>query len=173
MIINPYAFGFQLASDFIPVIFVRGQSNATGRGEASRLALTEYSTAPTEVYMYWKQNNTSTDNGAWEPMYCGVNTREYDQTATVFGGYAIAGIKLRDYINRPVYIINAGDGGTSLTSGTGAVDPDWDPASSGENYTISRTYYFDVAISKLEAANPGKQIVVFKLCVSPGKTSST
>lgn len=160
MIINPYAYGFQLAPDFLPVIFVRGQSNATGRGEASRLALTEYAPYPADIYMYWKQNNTSTDNGAWEAVVAGNNTREYDQTATVYGGYLIAAIKLRDYLNRAVYCIDAGDGGTSLEANV--ADPDWAAASSGENYTISRSYYLDLALSKLATANPGKQIVVFK-----------
>lgn len=153
----------QLEPDFIAVFYDRGQSNiADGRAEASRLALTEYPSSPARIYRYWKTNTTSTDNGTWEPIVAGANTREYDQTATMYGASLIAAIKLRDHINRDVYIIGTGDGGTSLTSGTGTVAPDWDPASSGENYDISRDYYFDVAISKLIAANPGKQIVVFK-----------
>lgn len=149
-----------LSSDFIPVIFVRGQSNATGRAEASRLALTEYPAFPSNIYIYWKTNTTTDDNGNWEPIVAGNNTREWDQTTNVYGGYLIAAIKLRDHLNRAVYVINAGDGGTSLEPDVS--NPDWHPTSVGENYDISRYRYLDVALTKLEAANPGKQIVVFK-----------
>lgn len=150
-----------LAPDFIPVLFCRGQSNeADGRAEASRLALTEYSPYPSQVWRYWKQNTTATDNGVWEPIVAGNNTREYDQTATVYGASLITAIELSKRINRDVYIIGTGDGGTSLEPGLNP--PDWHPATDDANYEISRQRYFDVAMSKLIAANPGKQIVVFK-----------
>lgn len=151
---------FNLAPDAIFLILVGGQSNATGRAESRRLALTEYHGSPQRIYSYWKPTVSGTDDGNWEPVVAGVNTREFDQSVSTYGGYLIAAIKLRDYLNREVYIVNTGDGGTSLAQDL--ADPDWHPSSLIDNYLISRYRYYSVAVGKLVAAYPGRQIVTLR-----------
>lgn len=160
MILNPYVFRQALESDFIALVYDDGQSNSAGRAEADRLALMTYPDAPSQVYIYYKPNYTNTDNGAFQAILAGSNTTEPDVTSfRIFGAFHMAAIKFQHLLNRPVYIVMGGDGGTALKQNL--TSPDWSPASSGECFDTFYTYYLEVAIGKLVAANPGKQIVVF------------
>ncbi len=159
MIINSFILS-GLEADFIPVILDTGQSNSAGRAEADRLALMIYPDAPSYVYTYFKTNYTTTDNGTWQPILGGSNTTEPDVTSfRIFGASFFTGIKFREFLNRPVYVLMCGDGGTALKQNLSS--PDWSPLSSAECFDTMFTNYLQVALGKLVVSNPGKQIVVF------------
>lgn len=175
MIINPYVHAQTLdpASNFIPVLLSWGQSNEIGRAEFERyFHLTPYSFDPTGIQIYRKTDYTSTDNGAWEKLQVGgPATREYDlPTFTTYGSYVTAAIKLRALLNnKTVYIIPTADGGTVVnTLGTFRT---WNPATSNECFDVAMDNYYQVAIDKLQAANPGVPIKVFIACTE-GETDA-
>lgn len=163
-----------LASNFIPVLWSGspGQSNDIGRAEADRYhQLTPYTVDPKQIHIYYKPDYTATDNGAWFPLIVGsILTVEPDLPSfRVFGGYVTAAIKMQSMLNRPVYIIPTGDGGTVMnTLGTYRT---WNPATSGECYQVATERYFTPAISKLMTDFPGRQIVIFR-AIHEGETDA-
>jgi hypothetical protein len=163
-----------LASNFIPVLWdgAPGQSNSIGRGEADRYKqLTPWSCNPKGVKIFYKPDYTATDNGYWSQLYIGsVQTVEPDlSTFRVFGGYVTAALKLAAILNRDVFIIPTGDGGTVMnTLGTYRT---WNPATANECFDVAHDRYFTPAISKLQTAYPGRQIVVFRV-VHEGETDA-
>lgn len=158
--------------DFVPVIFSWGQSNEIGRAEYYRyLDLTPYTFDPTKVSIYTKTDYTATDNGSWGYLQVGSpSTHEYDlPTFVTYGSYVTAAIKLSAILNRRVYIIPTADGGTVVnTLGTYRT---WNPATSNECFDVAMDNYYQVAIDKLQAANPGVPIVVF-ITVTEGETDA-
>jgi hypothetical protein len=153
-----------IRTDFIPVIFdAPSQSNGIGRAEADRYTqLTPWSTAPKGVKIFYKPDYTSTDNGSWSQCFVGsIVTVEPDLPSfRVFAGYVTAAIKLQAILNRNVYIIPCGDGGTIMNDG-GAFRS-WHPTISGECYTVANARYLSQAIAKLRTDFPGRQIVIFR-----------
>ncbi len=150
-----------LETDFIPVIFDIGQSNSIGRAESDRLALTSYSKTPNNVKIYYKTAYGATDNGSFVDIDASTNTKEPDAAGSqrTFGAYLPLATKLRDYLARTVYVVAAGDGGTALS--TGITSQTWNPTTVGSCFDRATLQYFNVAMTKLAAANPGKRIVIF------------
>lgn len=153
--------GGGVASNFIPLIFDIGQSNSIGRAESDRLALTSYSKTPDGVKIYYKTAYGATDNGTWQAIDTATNCKEPDAAGgqRTFGGYLSLATKLRDLLAREVYVVAAGDGGTALAQGVTAND--WNPNTVGSCYERATSQYFSVAITKLQALYPGRQVVVF------------
>lgn len=153
-----------IRTDFIPVIFeAPAQSNGIGRGEADRYnQLTPWPTIPQKVKIYYKPDYTATDNGTWNDLIVGtILTVEPDLSSfRVFGGYVTAAIKLAAILNRDVYIIPCGDGGTIMNNG-GAFRS-WHPSISNECYEVAHTRYLSPALTKLRTDFPGRQIVIFR-----------
>lgn len=147
-------------SDYVIVILDMGQSNAIGRAESDRLALTTYADGPNKISIFYKPDYTSATNGAFQAYLAGSNTEEPDQGASLrlYSGSLTLACKARDYTGNPVYIIPAGDGGTALEQNL--TTPDWDPDSSGECFQTFLEYYFDRAMPIVLAANPTKEVVV-------------
>lgn len=160
------------ASDFVFVIMDMGQSNAIGRAESDRLALTTYPEKPAKVNIYFKPDYTTTLNGAFQAYQAGVNTEEPDQSSTLrmFSHSLALGAKLRDYTGNSTYIIPAGDGGTALEQNL--TSPDWSPASVGECFQIFMQRYYNVAMATVLALHPTKQVKVVILW-SQGETDAT
>lgn len=154
-----------IRTDFIPVLFeAPGQSNAIGRGEADRYnQLTPWATTPQKVKIFYKPDYTATDNGTWNDLIVGtILTVEPDLSSfRVLGGYVTAAIKLAAILNRNVYIIPCGDGGTIMNNG-GAFRS-WHPSISAECYEVAHSRYLSPALTKLRTDFPGRQILIFRL----------
>lgn len=147
-------------SDFIFVIMDMGQSNAEGRAEADRLALTTYPERPANIVLFYKPDYTTSLNGDFETYMAGQNTEEPDLSASfrLFSHSLAMAYQLRDFTGNRVYIIPAGDGGTALEQNL--TSPDWSPASSGECFQIFLERFFDVAMASIISSHPGKTIAV-------------
>lgn len=160
------------ASDRIFVIASFGQSNAIGRAESGRLALTTYPDQPANVQIYYKPDYTSALNGGFEPYSAGFHTIEPDLSAayTLYSQTLVAAYRLRDYSGNMVYIIPMGDGGIALEQNL--TSPDWSPASTGECFDIFTQYYWDRAIANIIALNPGKVITPI-IIWAQGETDAT
>jgi hypothetical protein len=149
-------------SNTIPVILSVGQSNEAAQAESSRLALTEYPHQPDRVLYYWKPTSqiSASDDGNWEPAYAGVNTKQQG-VGNAFGGHLILATKLSVLLNSNVYVMDVARGSTKLIQNAEG-NPDWSPASSGEMFTAATEYYFDVAVPKIQALEPGKDLLFIK-----------
>lgn len=165
--------GNNLPANFVPVIFDIGQSDAVGRAEGSRLhQLTQYPAIPSNVLIYNKPDYTITDNGTFQVINTqSGNCREPDQgPITTYGAFHPLGCLLASALQRKVYVIMMGDGGTALQQNL--TNPDWSPASSGECFDIATARYYNVAYPKIQAAEPGKTLVPF-IIWSQGETDAT
>lgn len=150
----------KLPNDFIPLVFVLGQSNnAEGRAEAVRLSMTTYPIQPTSCYYLVKPDYTATDNGQFKPVTIGTDTKEPDNSASfvIYGAGSILSQKLARFLGRNVYEVMIGDGGTALEQNL--TSPDWAYNSVNELFTMATARFFSPAITKIEALEPGKQIV--------------
>lgn len=149
-------------SNSIFVILTMGQSNEAAQAESSRLALTEYPTQPDRVWYYWKPTSQidSLDNGNWEPAYAGVNTKQQG-VGNAFGGHLILATKLSVILNSNVYVMNVARGSTKLIQNVEG-NPDWSPLSTNEMFDAATNFYFDVAVPKIQALEPGKDLVFIK-----------
>ena len=149
-----------LPADFIPVVFVMGQSNnAEGRAEAVRLSLTRYAIQPTNTWYFDKPDYSATDNGIFIPVTIGTDTKEPDNSASfvIYGAGSILSQKLARFLGRPVYEIMIGDGGTALEQNL--TSPDWSVNSTGELFDMATQRFFTPAIADIQALHPGKRIV--------------
>jgi hypothetical protein len=140
-----------------------GQSNSIGRGTAQRIIqLTTDKETPDGVKIYFKTDYTTADNGVFEPLQEGGNTREPDGSTGFSGAYGVLAARLKQLTpNNTVYIIAAGDGGTPLTNLL--TSPDWNENSVAECFQIFTQRYYNVAYAKIVAENPGKTIVPIML----------
>lgn len=150
--------------DFLPVIFDNFQSNAIGRAEAERyLMLTKWPFDPSGIWTYYKTDRTATDNGSWQRLQVGspqTTEPQWSGIFTHFGGYVTAAIQLSVILDRDVFMIPVAEGGTTLTPDTSVRDHY--PETVNELFRENTQNYFRVAIDKLRAAYPGREIVVFE-----------
>lgn len=155
---------FVFQDDFIPVIFDNFQSNAIGRAEAERyLQLTKWPFDPSGIWTYYKTDRTIADNGSWQRLQVGspqTTEPQFSGIFTHFGGYVTAAIQLSVILDRDVFMIPVAEGGTTLTPNT--TFRDHYPETVNELFKENTQYYFRVAIDKLRAAYPGREIVVFE-----------
>lgn len=159
------------ASDFVFVILDMGQSNAIGRAEADRLALTTYPERPSNIYIYYKSDYTVAA-GSFNNMQAGTNTFEPDLSASfrLFSGSIIEAQRLRDLTGNRCYVIPAGDGGTALEQNL--TSPDWSPLSAAECFVIFLDRFFEQAMPSIIATHPGKTIAVL-INWSQGETDAS
>jgi len=159
-----------MPSNIVPLIFDIGQSNAVGRGESNREnQLSAFPELPTNCKIYYKTDYTITDNGTFQQPFAGVNTREPDQTASIFGAYHPLACYIASGFQRTCYIIMMGDGGTALKQNL--TNPDWSPSSSGECFEIATQRYYSVAYDKIVAENP-TSIILPIICWHQGETDA-
>lgn len=164
----------QPTDDFIPVILSWGQSNEIGRAEYDRYEkMTKYTYDIPKVQVYYKTDYTATDNGNFFMMQTGsIVTKEPDASGTTrhYGSYVVAAYKLSEMLNKTVYVIPTADGGTIVNT-TGAFRS-WHPTITAECFDVAMDRYYAVALAKLQAANPGKRIVVW-IMVTEGETDAS
>jgi hypothetical protein len=172
----------------IPVIIDLGQSQSGARGESNRIVLTSYSQTPTDAQIYAKVTYDAVDNGVWEQTDALSNTSDnryvdhstfkffggeislqtkvierlgiHHSTFKFFGGEISLQTKVIERLGIPCYYIKVAFGSTFLAQ-VGVNN--WNPSSVGSLLDQFLNNFFDVAIPKLQAANPTKNIKI--LCV--------
>jgi hypothetical protein len=148
-------------SKFVPLVITAGQSNSVGRGEVNRfLALTPYNTAVRPgVKIFYKSSRSSTaDDGDFRPYELGVNSiePEYEALYNCAGSEVSLCDLMYQRLNRTIYLIKAGEGGTGLYQETGVND--WNVNSTGKSFDFLRFNYFDQAVRKLQIIYPNREI---------------
>lgn len=137
----------------VPLVIDMGQSNSAGRAELNRLQAfyPDYNPSPEEVYIWY--NSTSI-----QPLQIGVNGIEpFNNPAyACFGGNFSLLTLMQRRISNPVYGLLMGYGGTFLAA-QGGGNPDWAPASVGENFATTNTKFLQI-YAKLSSAYRGRTI---------------
>ncbi|MES2731732.1 MAG: sialate O-acetylesterase [Bacteroidota bacterium] len=174
-----------------------GQSQCSGRAETARLANTnfnykgiaagypthrvaqaQYTTTPSNVYIYNKGNdktngNIEADNGAWQAYTAGSNDHIDLAAAPLFvnfGPELSLSTQLSDATGKAIYVAKFGVGGTALTNNTTTTDPGcW-------NYTLryqAVEYILKRAVRDLRTAQPTKRIVFLGVLWMQGEQDAT
>lgn len=127
---------------YIPIIVKFGQSNGLGFEERTRQeSLTGYSTRPNGVKRFM-QSTFGASGGSWTDYTSGLSS----------GTGSIIGKMIYDYLKTPVYIIEAGRGGSSLAAVPGTYN-DWVTTDATELFNNFTTKMWDEGISKIPNPN--------------------
>jgi hypothetical protein len=130
-----------------------GQSNDCGAGT---VAESTYPTTNSNIFTYWKSDNTTTDNGVWQTINWGTNTTNSDTLVPTSDiGYQCALTELlRTYLGTDIYLIKAGRGSTAIYDAIGSLN--FNIAEEGVTVSskpqlidLFTKYYFPLAMSRM------------------------
>lgn len=149
-----------------------GQSNDEGQAEAARLVLltTFTNRTPPLCFIYPKTTRTSADDGSWQALNVGTNTKGPEAGAQdTFADETVLAQLIAAKIKQPVHWIKTSRGGSGLDASFAT--PNW-AVSSSTLFLQATQYYWTVAKTKYLTAFPAAHIKVI-LHWHQGETDTT